>query len=57
MGRMLILTRKAGERIKIGHYITIVVMEIQHNRVQLGVEAPKDIQVDRAEIREQKRKR
>ena len=52
---MLILTRRNSESIKIGEDIELAVLEIKGNHVRLGVKAPKDISVDRSEIRERKR--
>jgi carbon storage regulator len=48
---MLVLERRRGERIMIGDDITIRVVEIHGETVQLGIEAPKEIRVDREEIR------
>ena len=47
---MLILTRKADERIVIGDDIVLSVLEIEGNRVKLGIQAPKDVTILRAEI-------
>ena len=47
---MLILTRRAGESIKIGHNITISVVEVRGHQVRLGIEAPRDVMVHREEI-------
>jgi len=51
-GRMLILTRKSGEGIRIGDSITLRIIEIRGNQVRLGVDAPKNISVHREEIYE-----
>ena len=48
---MLVLSRKAGEEILIGHDVRLVVHRIAGNRVALGVVAPKDVPVMRAELR------
>ncbi len=40
---MLVLTRKLGERILIDGGIEITVVEIDRNKVRIGIEAPKDI--------------
>lgn len=48
---MLILTRKAGERIMIGDDISIVVLESRGGRVRLGLVAPGEIPIQREEIR------
>ena len=47
---MLVLSRKPGEKIHIGTGITITVVEINGNRIRLGIEAPDDVPVFRAEI-------
>ena len=47
---MLIITRRAGEKIVLGDDITIQVMEIAGNNVRLGVDAPKELPVYREEI-------
>lgn len=52
---MLVLSRKLGEKIDIGGGvkaggITITLIDIDRNKVRLGVEAPRDILVNRAEI-------
>lgn len=47
---MLVVTRKAGQQIVIDGQITITIVKIQGNRLSLGIEAPRDIAVHRAEI-------
>jgi carbon storage regulator len=47
---MLVLTRKPGERIIIDDQITVTVLEVQGNRIRLGIEAPKEIPVMREEL-------
>jgi carbon storage regulator len=48
---MLVLSRKVDERIVIGeNTIVITVVEIQGDRVRLGIEAPLDLPVHRQEI-------
>jgi carbon storage regulator CsrA len=47
---MLVLTRKIGERIRIGDDITLVVTKMAGNRVTLGIEAPKDVRIVRGEL-------
>jgi|GEM_PF-1903591 len=46
---MLVLQRKVGEVIRIGHGIQIVVCEIRGDAVRLGIEAPRDVPVHRDE--------
>ena len=47
---MLIITRRAGERIMVGDDITIEVMEIVGNSVRIGISAPRSVPVYREEI-------
>jgi carbon storage regulator len=47
---MLILTRKLGESITIGDDIKITFLETKGKQVKLGIEAPANITVHRAEI-------
>lgn len=50
---MLILTRKTGEKIKIGADIEIVIVEISGmNQVKIGINAPKGIPILREEVYE-----
>ena len=52
---MLVLSRRLGEEILIGDDIRVEVVEIRRGCVKLGVTAPRDIDVDRPEIRERKK--
>ena len=47
---MLVLSRKIGEQVLIADTIEVTVVEIHGNRIRLGVTAPRDIPVRRAEI-------
>ena len=48
---MLVLSRRANESIVIANgMIRIVVIEIRGDKVRLGIEAPKDVDVHRFEI-------
>ncbi len=47
---MLVLTRKPGERIHIGHDIVVTVLETKHNRIRLGIVAPVNVDIMREEI-------
>lgn len=47
---MLIVTRRAGERIMIGDEVEVTVMGVEGTQVRLGIQAPKHITVDREEI-------
>jgi carbon storage regulator len=47
---VLIITRRAGERIMVGDEIAIEVMEIVGNSVRIGISAPRSVPVYREEI-------
>src|SRR3954468_11264684 len=48
---MLVLTRKLMERIYIGDEICVTVVRLEGGQVRLGIEAPRQIPVVRAELR------
>jgi carbon storage regulator len=47
---MLVLSRKRGEAIVVGDNIRISIVEVQGNRVRLGIEAPTSVRVRREEL-------
>ncbi|MCD6045303.1 MAG: carbon storage regulator [Gammaproteobacteria bacterium] len=47
---MLILTRRLGESIIIDDDITMAILGVKGNQVRIGITAPKEIPVHRAEI-------
>lgn len=49
---MLVLTRKRGESIIINHTTKITFLSMDRDRLQLGIDAPQDVSVHRAEIEE-----
>lgn len=49
---MLVLTRKVGQTITIGHNIRITIMDIRVGQVKLGVDAPPNVTIHREEIHE-----
>lgn len=48
---MLILTRKKNESIMIAENIRVTVVEVRGDKVKLGVDAPREVTVDRLEVR------
>lgn len=52
---MLILTRRVDERIFIGEDITLCVLDIEGNRVRLGLDAPRDVAILREEVQQRYR--
>lgn len=51
---MLILSRKRNQKILIGHDIEISVQRIAGGRVLIGVEAPREMNIARGELVEDK---
>lgn len=51
---MLTLSRKVGQVIFVGDDIRITVVEIRGGSVTIGVDAPREIAVDREELRTRK---
>lgn len=47
---MLVLTRKLQEQIVIGDNIKVTVLRVKGNTVRLGIEAPRQVRVVRAEL-------
>lgn len=49
---MLVLSRKLNQSIHIGDGISIRVVRIKGNSIQLGIDAPKEVHVVRSELLE-----
>jgi carbon storage regulator len=47
---MLVLSRRVGERLLIGDDIVVTVIEVRSDGVRLGIEAPREVRVHRAEV-------
>jgi carbon storage regulator len=52
---MLVLTRKPGEKIRLGSEITVTVLEINGNRVRIGIDAPDRVTILRCELEKPER--
>jgi carbon storage regulator len=48
---MLVLTRSIGQEILIGNDIVVRLVSINGSQVRIGIEAPRDVAVDRREVR------
>ncbi len=53
---MLVLSRAVGESIMIDGYIKVTINEYRDGLVRLGIDAPKEIVVDRLEVHESKQR-
>lgn len=53
---MLVLSREVGEKILIGPDIEVVVLSIDRGHVRLGIACPKEVRVDRQEVRERQQR-
>jgi carbon storage regulator len=49
---MLVLTRKPGEPIVIDGSIVVTVLNVQGNRVRIGIQAPQSVAILRQELRD-----
>jgi carbon storage regulator CsrA len=49
---MLVLTRKTDQQVMIGDQITITILKIKGREVQIGIQAPQQFQILRAELLE-----
>lgn len=51
---MLVLSRRVGEEIVINDNIRVTVVAVKGDRIRLGIVAPRDVSVDRAEVHERR---
>lgn len=47
---MLVLSRKKNEVIRIGHDISVRIVDIRGDKIRLGIEAPAGVPVHRQEV-------
>ena len=47
---MLVLSRKPGEKIRVGEKIKITIVRVGPNTVRIGIEAPRDMNIVREEL-------
>lgn len=52
---MLVLSRRAGEKIMVGDSIVITFLGIENGQGRIGIQAPRGVVVDREEISEKKK--
>ena len=49
---MLVLTRKAGEKLMIGDDVVITILNVNGGQVSIGIDAPREINIVRSELLE-----
>jgi carbon storage regulator len=54
--KMLILTRKVGERLIIGTDVTVTILSLKGNQIRIGIDAPREVKVHREEVFERIKK-
>ena len=47
---MLVLSRRPGESVMVGHDVVITVLEVRGDVVRVGIKAPREVQVHREEV-------
>jgi carbon storage regulator len=47
---MLVLSRRVGEEIVINGNIRVAVVAVKGDRIRIGIDAPKNVEVDRSEV-------
>jgi len=47
---VLVLSRRAGESVVIGHDVVVTVLEVRGDVVRVGIAAPRSVQVHREEV-------
>ena len=47
---MLVLSRKNGQRVRIGRFIEVTVLESHNGRVKLGFSGPPEVPIHREEV-------
>ncbi|HEY9565671.1 MAG TPA: carbon storage regulator CsrA [Nocardioides sp.] len=47
---MLVLSRKAGESVLVGDDVVITILEVRGDVVRVGIDAPRSVAVQRAEL-------
>ena len=47
---VLVLSRRVGESVMVGHDVVITVLEVRGDVVRIGIKAPRAVQVHREEV-------
>ncbi len=49
---MLVITRKTSESFFVGDNITVTILEVNGDRIKIGIDAPKSVKIMRKEVLE-----
>ena len=47
---MLVLTRKTNQSISLGSNIRVTILDVEGDRVSVGIDAPKEVRIFRSEL-------
>lgn len=47
---MLVLSRRPNESLRIGHDVVITVLEVNGDKIRIGIDAPQNVEVHRQEV-------
>ncbi|MCL1808097.1 MAG: carbon storage regulator CsrA [Oscillospiraceae bacterium] len=47
---MLVLTRKTNQSISLGENIRVTVLDVEGDRVSIGIDAPREVRIFRSEL-------
>ncbi|MDR3295280.1 MAG: carbon storage regulator [Clostridiales Family XIII bacterium] len=47
---MLVISRKPGEKLRIGDSVSLTILSVSGDKIALGVDAPRDISILRGEL-------
>lgn len=48
--KMLILTRRVGEKLIIGDDVIVTILSLKGNQIRVGIDAPREVKVHRQEV-------
>jgi carbon storage regulator len=47
---MLVISRKAGEKLRVGDSVTVTILSVSGDKVAVGIDAPREIAILRGEL-------
>jgi carbon storage regulator len=47
---MLVISRKAGEKLRVGDSVTFTILSVSGDKVAVGIDAPREISILRGEL-------